>query len=201
MPMIDVRFGNEKVSTHALNKEVYVIGRHEDCDIHIDNLGISRTHARLLKEGEGFCIEDMNSSNGTFLNGEKVQKQALRDGDQVVIGKYVLTYRASAGGSAAPAPAAEAASDRGAPPPMPGDVLHTMAMDGDAIRKRIEEMQQKRDTKPMAPAEVAPRAEPKPAERAPDVQQLQSTVRLFKIFFVLLLVALAAAVIYFLVLR
>ncbi len=205
MPSIVVMFNNEKVLDQSLTRDVYVIGRHEDCEIHIDNLGISRAHARLLKEGDQYFVEDMKSSNGTFLNGEQIQKQALKDGDQVVIGKYVITY--SAGGEAA-APTGESAEQteqKAGAVVEPGDVLHTMAMDGDAIRKRIEEMQKQKgkDTAPL-PAVSDEQVKGKKdsitqAElRARDAEmgQIRSHMQRLKIVIVLVLLAIFIGVLY-----
>ncbi len=206
MPTINVTFNNEQIMNRGLNKDVYVIGRHEDCDIHIDNLGISRTHARLIKEGASYVVEDMNSSNGTFVNGEKTDRKLLADGDQIVIGKYLLIYSMENTG----ADMGESNSDKATVSQMPGDVLHTMAMDGDAIRKRIEEMQQKKETHPMPapkeqPEEKAPEADPiQQAEikaKQAELEQLKARMKVVKIIAGLAILAAAAAAVYFFVLR
>jgi diguanylate cyclase (GGDEF)-like protein len=64
-----------------------VIGRAPQCDVHLDEDGISRRHARLLRRDDGSVhIEDLSSRNGTFVNGERVETYALRDGDKIQIG-------------------------------------------------------------------------------------------------------------------
>jgi predicted component of type VI protein secretion system len=96
----------------------FVIGRVAGCDLVIDDGKASRRHARLLVEAGVVEIEDLDSSNGTMLNGKPVTRRVLRGGDQVQIGKTVITYdeqapasargtaASGAGGAAAPAPAA-----------------------------------------------------------------------------------------------
>jgi pSer/pThr/pTyr-binding forkhead associated (FHA) protein len=69
MSSIRVLFNGEDVMSTELDKEFYVIGRQEGCEIRIDNLGVSRNHARLMHDAEGFYVEDLGSSNGTYVNG------------------------------------------------------------------------------------------------------------------------------------
>lgn len=70
-----------------------VLGRVAGCDVVIDDTKCSRRHARLVVQGGVVEIEDLQSSNGTLLNGKPVQKRVLRDGDEIQIGQTTLTYR------------------------------------------------------------------------------------------------------------
>jgi len=64
----------------------YVIGRRSDCQIFVPDMRVSRQHARLWKEGEGWTLEDLGSNNGTFVNGVKVQQgTVLRHDDEIMI--------------------------------------------------------------------------------------------------------------------
>lgn len=76
----------------ALKGERVLIGRLSDCDICIEDANISRSHAAFVREGDGWAIEDLDSTNGTFLNGERVTHVRLRDGDNVGVGASRLTY-------------------------------------------------------------------------------------------------------------
>ncbi|UCB54409.1 MAG: FHA domain-containing protein, partial [Thiotrichales bacterium] len=60
--------------------------------IHIDNLAVSGNHAKILTILNDSFIEDLDSTNGTFINGEKIQKHALQDGEIIAIGKHELRY-------------------------------------------------------------------------------------------------------------
>ena len=73
-----------------LRSDITTIGRSTDSDIKIDNAGVSAHHAKIVKEGEVFIIEDSASMNGTFVNGKRVSRQLLADGDEVVISKHIL---------------------------------------------------------------------------------------------------------------
>jgi hypothetical protein len=82
-----------------------IIGRRPESDIHVDNLAVSGRHARVMTIAGDSFLEDLDSTNGTFVNGKRVKKHPLAAGDLVTIGKHSLRYVAE-GGAAAPAPAA-----------------------------------------------------------------------------------------------
>jgi pSer/pThr/pTyr-binding forkhead associated (FHA) protein len=63
------------------------IGRAADGDIVIDEAAVSRHHALIHLDRAGAVLEDLNSTNGTFLNGRRVLRAALRDGDVVTLGE------------------------------------------------------------------------------------------------------------------
>jgi len=68
-----------------------VIGRAPDCEVRLDEDGISRRHARLFRREDGtVCIQDLESKNGTFVNGERVETFGLRDGDKIQIGSVSI---------------------------------------------------------------------------------------------------------------
>jgi pSer/pThr/pTyr-binding forkhead associated (FHA) protein len=68
------------------------IGRLPDNTVVIDNPAVSGHHARLVPEGEQHFLEDLHSTNGTFVNGQRITRQALTDGDIVLVGKHKLVY-------------------------------------------------------------------------------------------------------------
>lgn len=67
-----------------------IIGRDPTVDLFIDNLGVSRKHARLAWERGHFVIEDLGSANGTLVNGERMERHVLAPSDRIQIGKFVL---------------------------------------------------------------------------------------------------------------
>lgn len=79
-----------------LTKPETVIGRDESADLTIPSQAVSRRHARLLREGDGFVLEDLGSSNGTFVNGQKLTgRRPLKSGDQIGLGRAItLVYEA-----------------------------------------------------------------------------------------------------------
>ena len=82
-----------KGQTFELNSEL-LIGRAEKCHIVLQDTYASQVHARIFSKGEGFMVEDMGSTNGTYLNRQKViSPTELARGDHVKIGKTVLEMR------------------------------------------------------------------------------------------------------------
>ncbi len=79
-----------------LIKPEMVIGRDDDVDLTIPSQAVSRRHARLLREAEGYVVEDLGSSNGTYVNGQKLSgRRVLKTGDQIRLGRAVtLVYEA-----------------------------------------------------------------------------------------------------------
>jgi hypothetical protein len=69
------------------------IGRSDDNDVVVRDGRVSRRHARIVAEGNGFAIEDRGSSNGTFVNGTRVKRGRLAAGASVVVGETVLEIR------------------------------------------------------------------------------------------------------------
>jgi hypothetical protein len=69
-----------------------VIGRTSDNDMQVDSKFVSRHHAQLVTTPEGSVIEDLNSTNGVYLNGKRVRKHRLAPGDVVKIGVHELLY-------------------------------------------------------------------------------------------------------------
>ncbi len=68
------------------------IGRHPDSDIFLDDVTVSRRHARIASSSAGKAIEDVGSLNGTYVDGERLESATLREGAQIQIGKYRLVY-------------------------------------------------------------------------------------------------------------
>lgn len=79
-----------------LRESTQRIGRDSSCDIHFDDSETSRNHADVLWSDGQFVLKDLNSSNGTHVNGKKIREQALEPGDRIQIGKRVMVYRPSA---------------------------------------------------------------------------------------------------------
>ena len=87
-----------------LTKERTTLGRRPYNDIVIDNLAVSGEHAVVQMLGMDVFIEDLNSTNGCYVNGKAVKKQQLRNGDTIEIGKYQLRFVAHGESDASDAP-------------------------------------------------------------------------------------------------
>jgi pSer/pThr/pTyr-binding forkhead associated (FHA) protein len=88
-----------KGRTHALDGVKVVLGRSKDSDVQVEDANVSRRHAELRREGPAWWLVDLGSTNGTELNGKRVQRSKLRDGDTITLGATDLVFgkRAEAG--------------------------------------------------------------------------------------------------------
>jgi hypothetical protein len=68
------------------------IGRSPDCEIFLDDVTVSRNHAVLVERDGAYWVEDQGSLNGTFVNRKRIDSAALREGDELQIGKYRMTF-------------------------------------------------------------------------------------------------------------
>jgi pSer/pThr/pTyr-binding forkhead associated (FHA) protein len=83
-----------KPTTHLLiHKTPFVIGRSAECDLVLDRTSISKRHNQILFDGEQFLIQDLQSKNGTLVNGEMVKQAKLADHDLISIGGVDLLFR------------------------------------------------------------------------------------------------------------
>ena len=74
------------VKKMALSQGRFIIGRADDADLVISNKDVSRRHAALSCDGSNFKIEDLDSTNGTFVNGRRITKESLHPGDEISVG-------------------------------------------------------------------------------------------------------------------
>jgi pSer/pThr/pTyr-binding forkhead associated (FHA) protein len=77
----------------SMARDMTVIGRREDCDLRIPLGEVSRKHCRIVRDGDSLKLEDLGSSNGTFLNGQRVQEAALSPGDTIQVGPVVFVLQ------------------------------------------------------------------------------------------------------------
>ncbi len=122
-----VRRGPQPNQVYELNRDMMTLGRDVNNEITVNDPEVSRHHCRLTRGPNGYTLEDLGSTNGTFVNGRRLTgAQPLNPGDLVGLGETVtLAYEAGVGGGAAPAPvqqqqyAAPAPAQGGyaAPPP------------------------------------------------------------------------------------
>jgi pSer/pThr/pTyr-binding forkhead associated (FHA) protein len=92
MSKVMLKFKEAVLKEIPLDKDTVTIGRNPGNDIHIDNLAVSGFHANLINRGGRFFIEDLNSTNGTFVNGKRISECALNNNDDIVIGKHSLIF-------------------------------------------------------------------------------------------------------------
>jgi len=90
MLTILLKFNDKILKTIESDKNEIMIGRNAENDIVIENLAVSKQHARILNEDGKYFIEDLNSTNGTYLNKNRITKKDLKSNDIIIIGKHSL---------------------------------------------------------------------------------------------------------------
>jgi diguanylate cyclase (GGDEF)-like protein len=90
-PCLTVLTGTATGTIHKVTQGTHVIGRKENCELRITDDGISRQHARVRCEGDLIFVEDMESRNGTYVNGRRIKDPTpLHDGDKIQIGRTTV---------------------------------------------------------------------------------------------------------------
>ncbi|AZS40141.1 FHA domain-containing protein [Microbacterium oxydans] len=90
-----VRSGALAGARYLLDTDVTTVGRHPEADIFFDDVTVSRRHAEITRTGSTFEIIDQRSLNGTYVNGERVDRSTLADGSELRVGKFRLNFFAS----------------------------------------------------------------------------------------------------------
>ena len=74
-----------------MNSKSTKIGRELNNDICLDDITVSRSHAVIIRDDDGFTVKDLGSLNGTYINAVAARERLLTDGDEIQIGKFHLT--------------------------------------------------------------------------------------------------------------
>jgi len=91
---LQIRQGPGAGAVFVLDGEVVSCGRDGGNEILLDGATVSRKHAEFHRQETGYTVSDLDSLNGTYVNGERVKTAALAPGDEIRIGRYRLTYAA-----------------------------------------------------------------------------------------------------------
>jgi pSer/pThr/pTyr-binding forkhead associated (FHA) protein len=95
MAKLILTFNKQVIKEYPFTKDSITMGRQEDNTIVIDNLAVSGYHAKIDRVGGEFILTDLQSTNGTFVNDQKVVSHRLSHRDNIVIGKHVILYVAT----------------------------------------------------------------------------------------------------------
>jgi pSer/pThr/pTyr-binding forkhead associated (FHA) protein len=139
MPKLTLQFEGRLLKEYTVGVGL-TIGRSPDNALIIDNPAVSGHHARVFSESGAVILEDLNSTNGTFVNGQHTTRRVLRSGDVLQIGKHQLVFENTQEWSAAP-------------PQLPalGDTVYLDTKQHRALLSTLEDGRQ-------APARQAPKA-------------------------------------------
>ncbi|MCX5785818.1 MAG: FHA domain-containing protein [Elusimicrobia bacterium] len=109
MPKLLLKLEAAVIKEITLDKPVFTIGRKPDNDIALDHATVSGHHCKIYSAGGSWFVEDLNSTNGIFVNGKRALKAGLRQNDAIAIAKYSLIFSDDGG------PEAQSAQQTGAP--------------------------------------------------------------------------------------
>jgi len=143
MAFVTLLTAGTEPKTYELNKPRIVAGRDSRCDIHIDNLAVSKQHLEIVHESDGYVLRDLGSSNKTFVDNVEIREHRLRDGDEAVVGPYRIKFSNPA--NAAPKTDMPTASDGFEP---------TLQLPPEMIRKKLEEMQREKTGRASDPPKI-----------------------------------------------
>jgi pSer/pThr/pTyr-binding forkhead associated (FHA) protein len=92
MARLILSLDNQTLAEYNMTKERYTIGRLPDNDVRIDNPAVSGHHSLIINILNDSFLEDLNSTNGTYVNGKLIKKHALQHGDVITIGHHQLRF-------------------------------------------------------------------------------------------------------------
>ncbi len=87
-----VKRGPNAGTHYLLDRDVVSAGRHPESEIFLDDITVSRRHAEFRREGESYCVVDLGSLNGTYVNRQRIEKAELSSGDEIQIGRFKLVF-------------------------------------------------------------------------------------------------------------
>jgi len=90
--LLVVRAGPNAGSRFAIEKDLITAGRHPDSDIFLDDITVSRRHAEVMRQADGYIVRDVGSLNGTYVNRQRIDESRLEDGDELQVGKFKLVF-------------------------------------------------------------------------------------------------------------
>lgn len=164
MPKLHIFSPSSAAKTIDLTRHLITIGRTSENDIHIQDHNVSKRHGILVRDGDDYQLHDFNSTNGTFVNGERIMAVKLQHGVSIRLGSVELRYEsapAKAGMSADNvAPLGAKQTDGGLQPSMGRERGLSNKMKPDFARGKLESgpvtLQPKVYARPIPPAPTEP---------------------------------------------
>jgi hypothetical protein len=141
MPKLTLLLGRRTMQVYDFKQPSIVIGRDDGVDVLIDNPSVSRRHAEIRLSDDGWEVEDLGSSNGTFIGGTKIQgPHALGLGDEIGFGKFSIVFGKALGEGEQP----KAAAQQVAKQPTMGGAQGTMHINPHEVRELLKDSDRKK---------------------------------------------------------
>lgn len=149
MPKLTLLLGRRVMQAYDFKQESIVVGREEGADVLIDNPSVSRRHAEIRLTDDGWVVEDLGSSNGTFIEGRKIDHaQSIGLGDEIGFGKFSIIFGKALGEGEVPVAKPAPTFDRPpAPPrsaPTMGGNAGTMHINPHEVKELLKEADRKK---------------------------------------------------------
>jgi pSer/pThr/pTyr-binding forkhead associated (FHA) protein len=90
--LLVVRSGPTAGSTIMLDADEVSVGRATEAGVFLDDVTVSRQHARFVRDADGYAVHDDGSLNGTYVNRERVESRRLISGDEIQVGRFRLSF-------------------------------------------------------------------------------------------------------------
>jgi len=164
MAKLILKFEDRVLKEIPVGAAMVKIGRVPDNTVMIDNPAVSSHHARVFRDGDSFVLEDLQSTNGTFVNDNRVTRHTLANGDTIAVGKHRLVFERGPQEEAV----AEAAPSEEAPvlPELGGTVFLDTKAQRDLMAKIQAQAAAQGQAAPAAPTAKTPAAAAAPAAPA-----------------------------------
>ncbi len=147
MPKLTLLLGRRVMQAYDFKQPSIVVGRDEGADVLIDNPSVSRRHAEIRLGDEGWVVEDLGSSNGTFLRGGKTEgAQSIGLGDEIGFGKFSIIFGKALGEGEVPVATPSPMADRPAAPPQApmGGTEGTMHINPHEVKQLLKDADRKK---------------------------------------------------------
>lgn len=146
MPKLTLLLGRRTMQAYDFKQPSIVVGRDEGADVLIDNPSVSRRHAEIRLGDNGWEVEDLGSSNGTFLRGQRIEgAQSIGLGDEIGFGKFSIVFGKALGEGEVPVATPSPMEDKPAPPaPVPGGHEGTMHINPHEVKELLKEADRKK---------------------------------------------------------
>ena len=147
MPKLTLLLGRRVMQAYDFKQPSIVVGRDDGADVAIDNPSVSRRHAEIRLGDEGWVVEDLGSSNGTFLKGQKIAgAQSIGLGDEIGFGKFSIIFGKALGEGEVPVAKPSPMADPPPRPatPRPGTAEGTMHINPHEVKELLKESDRKK---------------------------------------------------------
>ena len=147
MPKLTLLLGRRTMQAYDFKQESIIVGRDEAADVMIDNPSVSRRHAEIRLGNEGWVVEDLGSSNGTFLRGNRIDgAHSIGLGDEIGFGKFSIIFGKALGEGEVPVqkPTPVPSMPPAPAPPSPGAGAGTMHINPHEVKELLKDADRKR---------------------------------------------------------